>query len=124
MKLVAENDLALSYFTGNLSIISARLLKMSVYLKEESLIIDLDLKLLYSKNNSHFQLRFTNVKEYSFYYNSDNIFYNIENCKFFKNGKFYYLSLDPEDESNYISKNDQDYIVSIGIEAYSMPSLE
>jgi len=56
-------------------------------------------------------LKFNRVKEFLLFWNSDNIFYNVESYKLFKINNYVYLSLDPFDESNSISEKDQDYIL-------------
>ena len=120
MKLVAENDLVLSYLSGSLSLLSGQLMEMRVYLKQQLLTIDLDVRLIYAEGNSLHKLRFTDVVEYSFYHNSDYIFYNIAIFKFLKIGGLFYLSLDPENESNNRSENDQDFILSKSVSVYSI----
>jgi len=120
MKLVAENDLVLSYLSGSLSLLSGQLMEMRVYLKQQLLTIDLDVSLIYAKGNPLHKLRFTDVVEYSYYYNSDYIFYNIAIFKFLNIGGLFYLSLDPENESNNRSENDQDFILSKSVSVYSI----
>ncbi len=122
MKLIGDGDKVLAYFSGNRSIISGQLIKISTYLITEKLVVDLDIRLLHSKMISLYQLRFVDVKEYLFYHHSDYYFYNIENCKFLKTGNLYYLSLDPYDEKGEISKKDMDFILSESVEAYSILS--
>ena len=120
MTLLAENDSAVSNFSGNRSILSGSLLKVEIYSEAGTLIVDLVLKLLYSQEHPSFKLRFLNVKEYSFYHSSDHIFYNISNYKFFRIDEFFYLSLDPEDEKASRSTNDSDFILSKTVQAYSI----
>jgi hypothetical protein len=124
MKLVAERDHVISYFSKNLSIVSASLLKIEIYSQADCLIIDLDLRLLYAKNYSLYRLRFINVKEYYLYHNSDHIFYNISTYKLLHMDGLYYLSLDPENESASRSTNDNDFILSKSVEAYLLSPTE
>lgn len=73
---------------------------------------------MYKKGNNRILLRFIDVKEYSFYYSSHRIFYNVETYKFFKSGDLYYVSFDPVDESESISDDDQDYIKASSVNGY------
>lgn len=120
MTLLAENDLVISYFSGNLNILSGSLLKVEIYSEADTLIVDLVLKLLYSQKSPLYRLRFLDVKEYAFYHSSEHIFYNISNYKFLRGDEFFYLSLDPEDEKASRSKNDNDFILSKAVQVYLM----
>ena len=59
------------------------------------------------ESGDRIKLNFSGIKEYSFFYTSDHIFYNIEIVKFFKNDRGIYISLDPVDENEFISNDDK-----------------
>ena len=103
---------------GNLSLISSQMKKISIYSKDDLVCIDLEIELMYKKGKNQILLRFTGVVEYSFYYLSGNIFYNVERCKFFKSEDLFYISFDPVDETELIAGEDQDYIKAGSVEAY------
>jgi hypothetical protein len=116
MELIGKDEQIIDTFSKQLTILSGQLEKVSIYQVNYTLIIDLEIKLLYS--NKDCKLRFIDIKEYYFYYNSDHYFYNIECFKLFRSEDFFYISLDPADESSTINENDQDFILSRSIEGY------
>ncbi|MGN6395783.1 MAG: hypothetical protein ACTHMI_09475 [Mucilaginibacter sp.] len=84
----------------------------------DGLVIEAEFELLYDPG-SVLRLRFTEIKEYSFYWNSRFSFYNVETYKLIKKENLFYVSFDPEDETLLdISGNDQDFILFGGFEGY------
>lgn len=63
-------------------------------------------------NFSHIKLLFENIVEYSFYYNNDYNFYNVERYKLLKIENNIYLSLDPDDSVDGKAASDMDYILA------------
>lgn len=118
MQLIETGDKLINALSYNLSLISSQLYKVCIYNEDNLLYIDVGVELMYKKENNRILLRFVDVKEYSFYYSSNRIFYNIETYKFFKSGDLYYASFDPVDESDVITDNDQDYIKSKSVNGY------
>jgi hypothetical protein len=116
MELIGKDEQIIDTFSKQLTILSGQLEKVIIYQVNYTLIIDLEIKILYS--NKDCKLRFIDIKEYYFYYNSDHYFYNIESFKLFRSEDFFYISLDPADESSNINENDQDFILSRSIEGY------
>jgi len=109
MNIIATDTNVIEILSNNESLISGKLVGISIYTKEHRLQIDLNIELMYSKKMKNIKLQFIGVSEYSFSYSSDNYFYNIETYKFFKEENIFYISLDPShthnDESN-IADND------------------
>ena len=62
MKIVAKDDEVISYLSGDRSIISGSLLKMEIYSAAYVLTIDLEIKLLYTKNDYLIKLRITDLQ--------------------------------------------------------------
>ena len=118
MQLIETGDKLINALSYNLSLISSQLYKVCIYNEDNLLYIDVGVELMYKNENNRILLRFVDVKEYSFYYSSHRIFYNIEAYKFFKSGDLYYASFDPVDESEVIADNDQDYIKSKSVNGY------
>lgn len=118
MNQIGINADLMSFLSGNLTISSSKLYKLDIAGDDNGLVIDVYLELLYSEDNNHLKLRFTDVQEYSFYYNSQHVFYNVEIYKFFINNGRVYISFDPVDEQENISVDDQDFILSKKVEGY------
>lgn len=112
MKLIGENDTLLEFLSGEYSLISSSLYKVDLFKEENELIIECHFKIIYSKPENLIKIRFSGIKEFSFYHNSDYDFYNVESLKFLKSNDSIYLSLDPYEMDIDISKNDQDFILA------------
>ncbi|MFC0514002.1 hypothetical protein ACFFGT_07330 [Mucilaginibacter angelicae] len=66
-----------------------------------------------------FRLRFSDIREYSFYHRHDHHFRYVENFSLLKSGDLFYFTFDPEDERLMaISENDQDFILFGSFEGY------
>lgn len=102
----------------NYNILSSNIYKILLSKNRDSLAIEVFFKLLYSKGGENLMLRFSGVEEFSFYYNSQYIFYNVESYKFFKKNNKIYVSFDPSDEDESMSSNDQDFITSECVEGF------
>jgi hypothetical protein len=116
MKKIGNGETLINFFTEERSLVSSKVYRIDIFLKDEDLSIDLYLELLGSKNRV--KISFCGIKEYSFYHHSDYIFYNIETVKFFKSSEGIYISLDPIDERECISDEDKDYIFSNEVEGF------
>lgn len=117
-----ENDDVLRFFVADQSLINGSVIAVHIFEIAESLTIDLDVKLLYSKNEKNYRIRFQDIIEYAFYYRNDRYFYYITNLKFFKDGDSYYISLDPDESVNSKSEDDDDVILSKRIQAFVLNS--
>jgi hypothetical protein len=119
MKLTKKNPQISDNAIGEISLISTFLSSINIYIdKNDVLNIEIKAHNIYTKKM--LVLRFINVSEYCFYHNSKYIFYNVENYKFLKNqDDMYYLSLDPDENVDGISKDDQDFIISDEFEFFS-----
>ena len=109
------NDCLLDSFSETFNILDATISEIKIYMNKKHLIVELYMKLSYP-HNMNLKLCFSGVKEYSFYWNDNHIFYNIESYKLFKANNLFYMSLDPDGEENEISQNDQDFILCENIE--------
>ena len=78
----------------------------------------IEIDFAYSDQNST-RLKFSDIKEYSFYHHHDHQFRYIENFNLLKINNLFYFTFDPEnEEASTISENDQDYILFGHFEAY------
>ena len=115
-----ENDDVLRFFVADKTLVSASVNELRVFEISESLSVDVDVTLLYSKKEKKYRIRFEDVVEYEFYHHNNRYFYYIVNLKFFKEGNFYYISLDPDDSINTRSEDDNNFILSSKIQAFSL----
>lgn len=119
MNLIANGKEAIDLLADNESLISGELKGFSVYKQNNRLLLNLDITLLYSKKFKDITLQFVDVLEYSFYYNSKNNFYYIEDYKLFQTDEQFYISLDPVDgSSTEIDRNDNDFVIAKEIRVY------
>jgi hypothetical protein len=120
MKLnpLSKDEEALSFFSGDRSLVSAMVQNITISNENETLIVDITVHLLYSKLDKDFVIRLVDVVEYSFYHSKDHYFYNIANLKFFKEDVFFYISLDPDETCEGRANNDNDFVLSKSIELY------
>ena len=82
-----------SHFLENFNILSANIYKIDIYKDNDDLYIELFFNLVYPKSKQ-VRLKLCKVKEFLFYWNSENIFYNVESYKLFEiNNNIYLLSL-------------------------------
>jgi hypothetical protein len=124
MKFIAKDDALFEQLTTSIHIISSSIQRFNIFNDgQNGLAVEVDFRLLYTPK--HFlRLRFLAVKEYSFYWNSEYNFYNVETYKLVKKGELFYISFDPEDEASpKISENDQDSILFSGFEGYYIDSV-
>ena len=119
MKFIGKDDVLLEQLMSNIKIISSSIRRFNIFKTDvDGLVIEADFELLYDPG-SVLRLRFTEIKEYSFYWNSRFSFYNVETYKLIKKENLFYVSFDPEDETLLdISGNDQDSILFGGFEGY------
>jgi hypothetical protein len=101
------------------SLISSIVQKINIYSNiDDEAEIEITIKLTNSLEEKILLLRFIDVIEYSFYYNNEYNYYNIEIIKFFQIGETFYLSLDPENENEIISNADQDFILCKSVKGF------
>src|SRR5688572_16624817 len=119
MKNIGKNDELINLLSGDLSLLSSKLYRIDIHNDATlGLVIELYIELLYAKTDKQIKLVFSGIEEYSFYHQQAHYFYNIEQYKFFKEDNHFYISLDPYTEDEVISPEDQDFILSTGIEGY------
>jgi hypothetical protein len=110
MDIIAEGSQVIEIVSGEESIISGLLTKISIYNQDNHLNIDLSIDLMYSKKFKKILIQILDVVEYSFFYNRNTNFYYIEDYKFFKNENLIYISLDPaEGSKTKVDAHDNDY---------------
>lgn len=125
MIFIDKNENLINSLSGNLTLLSGSLQRIDFYLnKKKELSIDLTIALLYDPEKRMVILKFSEIKEYSFYANDPSLFYYIEDYKFLKYDRGVYLCLDPlwENNLNVVSSQDQNYIVAEHVEGYFIKS--
>jgi hypothetical protein len=119
MEYIAKSEeLIRQSIPGKFYLLDAVVTRFDIYQQEHRLYIDVYFSLPYHRFEAEktLKLYFIDVIEYSFYWNASHSFYNVGRCKFFKSEKGYYISLDPVDESEELSDEDQDVILCKEVE--------
>jgi len=120
MELIGNDEVLFELLkTWEVTIHDSVVKRINIFIEETNgLHIEIDFDDAKYKGN-YLRLRFSGIKEYSFYHNNTYHFYNVESFKLIKDGEFFYLSLDPEDESStFATDHDQDLIVFKSFEGY------
>jgi hypothetical protein len=104
---------------GKVRLLDSRIKKINIFVENvEDLIIEIDFDQMQFKGY-YFRLRFSGIKEFSFYNNDKYTFGIVESFSLFNNDNLFYLSTDPEDERlPVVSENDQDYVLCSSFEGY------
>lgn len=119
-QIYKDKDLV-DFLQSNNSLHDAKLLKINIYTSVYDVLnIELDFKMRESSNLKKLRLKFTGVSSYSFYYDDNYIFYNVEIFKFISLKDGVYLSLDPVDEGDMPSDDDQDFIFAKNVECFEL----
>ena len=92
------------------SLLSSRITKYVVYEDDGLICMDLYFRLVYPKGLL-LKMTFKDVKEYSFYWNSNYYHGIIENFKYIQHDGLHYISFDPDEEVDAVSEADQDFIL-------------
>jgi hypothetical protein len=119
MEVIGKNEILFELIqTGKMRIRDSEVTRINIFLENWELCIEIDFEYF---EKEYFRIRFSGVKEYFLYYNSNYTFYIVEAFKILKNNDLYYITFDPEDERDAeISENDQDYIRFKDFEAYAI----
>jgi hypothetical protein len=120
MEFIAKNHDVFNFFSDRKSILNGQLLSFYIWNSEEKVNCELKIDISSENRIEIITIRFLAIEEYSFYYKNIYYFYNIYNLKFFfdKGISKFYLSLDPCDELEQISIEDQDFILAEDIELF------
>ncbi|WP_119081109.1 hypothetical protein [Chitinophaga alhagiae] len=124
MNYIGENELLIDLLATDYTLLSSTMNKIDIQNGNEGrLYIELHFTLLYSEVCRKIMLRFSEIEEFSFYYNQSHYFYNVEEYKLLKVGDSFYLSLDPfaDDANNKVSSKDQDFILCGKVEGFAQP---
>ena len=119
MNKVNKNQEALSLFNENLSLISATVSSMFLYLRDSGLCIEIDFVLQYPKGTK-LRMRLLDIKELNINYDDPVMFFTITSIKFFAFNECYYLSLDPYDNNEVVSDMDNMVVISPEVEVTIM----
>jgi len=118
MKFLGKDNILFEQLTQELSILSSQIIGFNIKTKDDSFIIEVEIKLLYSKGDC-LKLVFSKIKEYAFYNNSSNDVYYIEDYKLMQKNNLYYISFDPDgNDLADVSDDDNDFILCENMEGY------
>ena len=93
----------------DISLLSSRIHRYAIYEENNKVCIDLYCELAYPQGMS-LKVVFKDVKEYSFYWNSNYYHNYIENLKYIQCDGLHYISFDPDETVDTISESDNDFI--------------
>lgn len=118
MRYIGKNNQLLDYFNDNhIHFTDGTAIKIDITLVDIT-IPKVEVSLFFMTIDCQkIQLKFSEILEYSFYH-SRNYGFEIEYCKFFNLNNEFYISMDPNDYSNAINENDQDFILAKTVEGY------
>jgi hypothetical protein len=122
MKLIGKDEVLFELLKeGKPIILDSMIKKINIFIENvEDLIIEIDFDQLQFEGY-YFKLRFSGIKEFSFYNNDNYTFGIVESFTLLKHGNLFYLSTDPEDESSsVILENDGDFVLCSSFEGYFM----
>ena len=114
-KIIKSNEDLVEILIGVNSLFNASIESIRIKDENNEVIIIVMIALAHQKSKRSFKLVFNNVFEYSFFHKSDVSFGLIERYTFAKTEKGFYISFDPYDDSNQVSLEDQDYILSASV---------
>ena len=115
MEPIYKNEELLKLTAGTYLIHDASVTRFDIYLANYELCIDVYFESI-RKSDKQFKIHFTGITKYQFLYTNNHNFYTVESYKFFMSDQGYYLSLDPFNELDEISDEDEDSILCENIE--------
>jgi hypothetical protein len=116
MEKTYKNEALLELTRGSYYIHDSSVSRLDIYQSDQ-----LNINIYFNsivKHAKQLKIHFSGIIRYQFLYNDSHHFYNVERYKFFKTEDGFYLSLDPFDESEEISENDEDLILCTNIEGH------
>lgn len=121
MKIIYSNQDLISAFAGCNSLLDGVIKKIEIFQHESTVRINVYFSMRLSSDFNNVLFEFDDCQEYSFYYTSDYIFYNVESFKLFKDDDgLFYMSFDPYEGIDGKSSKDQDYILANSVVAYEI----
>ena len=120
MRYIEKNEALFELLKeGKVRVLDSKIKKINIFIENvEDLIIEIDFDQMQFEGY-YFRLRFSGIKEFSFYNNDRYTFGIVESFSLFKYDNLFYLSTDPEDErSTVVSENDQDFVLCKSFEGY------
>ncbi len=121
MREMSRDEGLLNELTGSNSLLDSNLKKYCAYEENGGVKAEFTFEMRPGSSYRMILLRFEDVKAISFYYNDGLTFYNVERFKFFMSeSKEFYLALDPADEDENISEEDQDIVLARSVVGFSL----
>lgn len=120
MELIGKDEVLFELLKNvKIRILDSMVKKINIFIENvDDLFIEMDFDHLQFQGY-YIRIRFSGIKEYSFYHHHHYIFRNVENFTILRHDGLYYLSITPDDErSSLISEDDQDFILCSSFEAY------
>jgi hypothetical protein len=120
MKIIDKDEQLVKHLSGRNSLLDATLEQIRIFLEDGSIQVELEFAMRTSSVYRSVTLKFMGVTEYAFYNNDKHGVFYVEGLKFFQleNG-MYYISLDPYEEAQIPSDQDQDIVVAESVSGFT-----
>jgi antitoxin component YwqK of YwqJK toxin-antitoxin module len=112
MRQIATNSALIKELKENNALLDAKMTGMNFSIKPSgSFAVQLDFEPRQGSYKENLRLEFNDIKEFAFYYDDTSAFYYLERYKLFSTADGdYYFSMDPSDEYDILSEEDQGVI--------------
>jgi hypothetical protein len=110
MRQLGTGSALIKELKGNNALLDAKMIGMN-FSTDPSDAVQLDFEPRQGSYKEKLRLEFREIKEFAFYYDDTSTFYYLERYKLFPTADGdYYLSMDPYDEEEMLSEEDQGII--------------
>ncbi|NML37458.1 hypothetical protein HHL17_09665 [Chitinophaga sp. G-6-1-13] len=124
-EFIGRNEILIDYFSEKVNLLSAEMYRIDIHHDTHSEVcIDLYFKLVYADGHNLIRISFKEIEEFSFYHCKKNYFYYVERYTFFKRKDYFYLCLDPSEEAEVISEDDQNFVLGGEVEGYLLQEMD
>jgi len=116
MKNIGVGSSLINELGQNNALLDGRVLSINLYANNSSVTLQLDIQPRAGSLSGILRLVFQNVKEFYFNYEDEVTFFYIQRYKLFqKKEGDYYLCIDPFDETQIVSENDNGVVLAENI---------
>ncbi|MGE7776562.1 hypothetical protein ACQKLP_17680 [Chitinophaga sp. NPDC101104] len=123
MNYLGQGEDLIARVAAEYNLLSGKLLSVVIAVDNIGIVnVEIKYQSIYAKSKLKVLLACKSVICYSFFYQNRSYFETIEDFKFFKSNKGFYLCFDPDIETDRftISETDQDFILFENLEGYTL----
>ena len=124
MREICRDGEVIRLFSGRNTLRDSTVRKLSISAAgrtDEDPVAEVVLEMPPGRDFSSVLLRFAGVSGFTFHFDNRFVFYNVESVKLLAIETGYYLSLDPADESDTVSEEDEDVVCASNVVAFELP---